>query len=93
MDSRVAFGKYLKESCTINMPDQNTGAPPLIDYEVNIDDGEWALWKRRVPNVEIETNKVSTSDVLISTVDTIRHEDLLRGYFLEKRPRQPAYPN
>eukprot|EP00961_Rhodomonas_salina_P139839 1881927-Rhodomonas_salina.2 len=30
----------------------------LIDYEVNIEDGEWVSWDRKVPAMEVETHKV-----------------------------------
>jgi len=83
--SREKFGQFIGDTTTIPTPDQTQG-PTLIDFEVNVDDGEWSLWRKKVPNVEIETSRAAAADVLIATVDTVRHEELLRGYFNERRP-------
>jgi dynein heavy chain 1 len=49
----------------------------LIDFEINIEDGEWNLWKKKVPTVEIDPQKVTDADVIIPTVDTLRHQEIL----------------
>ena len=46
----------------------------LIDFEVRIEDGEWGMWKKKVPTVEIDPQKVTDADVIIPTVDTLRHQ-------------------
>lgn len=46
----------------------------LIDFEVRIEDGEWSLWKKKVPTIEIDPQKVTDADVIIPTVDTLRHQ-------------------
>lgn len=46
----------------------------LIDFEVRVEDGEWSLWKKKVPTVEIDPQKVTDADVIIPTVDTLRHQ-------------------
>lgn len=49
----------------------------LIDFEVKIDDGEWSLWKKRVPTIEIDPQRVTDADLIITTVDTLRHQEIL----------------
>jgi dynein heavy chain 1 len=63
-----------------------TGQYPLLDYEIRIDDQQWHLWKKRVPNIEIEPNKVVEADVVITTVDTNRHQEVLCSWLSEHRP-------
>jgi dynein heavy chain 1, cytosolic len=58
----------------------------LIDYEVKIGENIWSPWKKRVPNTDIDTNKVSDADVVITTVDTIRHQEILCSWISEHRP-------
>ena len=48
--------------------------------------GEWTPWQSRVPVVEIETHKVASPDVVIPTIDTVRHENLLFTWLAEHKP-------
>lgn len=48
--------------------------------------GEWVPWTSKVPQVEIETHKVAAHDVVIPTVDTVRHESLLYTWLAEHKP-------
>lgn len=58
----------------------------LTDYEVNVATGEWALWRSKVPIVEVETHQVGAPDVVIPTTDTVRHEELLYAWLADHRP-------
>lgn len=58
----------------------------LIDFQVRIDDGEWALWKKKVPTVEIDPQRVTDADLIITTVDTLRHQEILCSWLSEHRP-------
>jgi len=51
-----------------------------------VSSGEFAPWSSRVPVVEIDTHKVSAADVVIPTIDTARHEDVLYTWLAEHRP-------
>lgn len=48
--------------------------------------GEWIPWTSKVPVVEVETHKVAAPDVVIPTVDTVRHEALLYTWLAEHKP-------
>lgn len=48
--------------------------------------GEWQPWSNKVPQVEVETHKVAAPDVVIPTVDTVRHEALLYTWLAEHKP-------
>jgi dynein heavy chain 1 len=58
----------------------------LIDFEVSIEDGEWYPWKRKVKSVEIDPMKVTDADLIITTVDTLRHQEVLCSWLSEHRP-------
>lgn len=48
--------------------------------------GEWVPWQSKVPQVEVETHKVAAPDVVIPTIDTVRHESLLYTWLAEHKP-------
>jgi dynein heavy chain 1 len=49
-------------------------------------EGEWESWLLKVPSIELEGNKVDASDLVIPTIDTIRHETLLYTWLNEHKP-------
>lgn len=40
----------------------------------------------KVPSIELESHKVDASDLVIPTIDTIRHETLLYNWLNEHKP-------
>ncbi|XP_064484606.1 dynein heavy chain, cytoplasmic-like isoform X2 [Ornithodoros turicata] len=81
---RSELGDFIRSVATVPLP-PNTGLP-IIDYEVSIANGEWVPWQSKVPVVEVETHKVAAPDVVVPTVDTVRHEALLYTWLAEHRP-------
>jgi len=81
---RVVFSTHLSTLSTGPLPDSN--GPPLVDYEVRIEDGEWSLWNKQVPSIEVEAHRAGASDVVITTVDTVRHEEVLHSAISEHQP-------
>ena len=49
-------------------------------------EGEWVPWSNRVPQIEVETHKVGSPDVVVPTLDTVRHESLLYTWLSEHKP-------
>ncbi|XP_066464042.1 cytoplasmic dynein 1 heavy chain 1 isoform X2 [Eleutherodactylus coqui] len=80
---RAELGEYIRRITTIPLPT----APniPIIDYEVSIS-GEWLPWQCKVPQIEVETHKVAAPDVVVPTLDTVRHEALLYTWLAEHKP-------
>lgn len=81
---REKFSTFVQETADFEMPVGNN--PPLLDYEAKIEDGSWSLWKRKVPNIEIETHRVVDADVVVTTIDTLRHQEVLCSWLSEHRP-------
>ncbi|XP_072172912.1 cytoplasmic dynein 1 heavy chain 1-like [Diadema setosum] len=83
MKARCDFGDFIRGITTIPLPAQQT--IPIIDFEVSIT-GEWVPWQSKVPQIEVETHKVAAPDVVVPTLDTVRHEALLYTWLAEHRP-------
>lgn len=84
LDTRALFGDYLRVESGVETPDLTGGS--LIDYDVDVASAQWTSWQSRVPTVEVETHAITQSDVVIPTIDTVRHEDVLYSWLAEHRP-------
>lgn len=83
LKARSDLGDFIRGCTTIPLPPNNN--TPIIDYEVAIS-GEWVMWSTKVPTMEVETHRVAAPDVVVPTVDTVRHEALLYTWLAEHKP-------
>ena len=81
---RKSFGDYVASLTTFNLPTLTQSS--LIDYDVSLPRAEWIPWQSQVPHVDINTHSVTETDVVIPTLDTIRHEDVLYSWLTEHKP-------
>ncbi|CAI7583026.1 unnamed protein product [Penicillium bialowiezense] len=84
LTDRKAFGQYVTGMSTIDLPPD--GDSSLIDYDVSLPKSEWTSWQSQVPTIDINTHSVTQTDVIIPTVDTVRHEDVLYSWLAEHKP-------
>jgi dynein heavy chain 1 len=82
---RADLGEHLRVQTGIEMPNIGPGAS-LIDYDVEITTAAWVSWQSRVPTIEVETHAITAADVVIPTVDTVRHEEVLYSWLAEHKP-------
>ena len=82
---RKTFGDYLAGLMTLDMP-VLTEQASLIDYDVSLPDGSWASWQDQVPTIEVNTHSITQTDLVIPTLDTVRHEDVLYSFLAEHKP-------
>lgn len=80
---RQQLGEYIRSVTTLPLPSANHD---IIDYEVTLPGGDWQPWANRVPQIEVETHKVGAPDVVVPTIDTVRHESLLYTWLAEHKP-------
>lgn len=80
---RSDLGDFVRSITTVPLPTQNN--IPIIDFEVSIH-GEWLPWSNKVPQIEVETHKVASPDIVVPTLDTVRHESLLYTWLAEHKP-------
>ena len=85
LGNRTKFSEYLK-SLTLDINFPNESNYQMIDYFVNMKEGKFQTWKSKVPNTDIESSKVSDADLVIPTVDTVRHQEILCSWISEHRP-------
>jgi dynein heavy chain 1, cytosolic len=85
LDVRAAMGEFLQSQTSVDLPALGPGTS-LIDYDVQVSNAEWFSWVTRVPSIEIETAKVASADVVIPTMDTVRHEEVLYSWLSEHKP-------
>ena len=82
---RKTFGDHLSNLTTFDSPTLSDSSS-LIDYDVSLPRGDWIPWQSQVPNIEINTHSVTQTDVVIPTLDTVRHEDVLYSWLAEHKP-------
>ncbi len=90
LSEREEFGNFLNA----NMPTTGSAAPldpklaaSLLDFYPDLNrDGEWVQWRTRVQAMDIESHKVGSPDVVIPTVDTVRHEEIIQSWLAEHKP-------
>ncbi|EER38945.1 dynein heavy chain [Histoplasma capsulatum H143] len=85
LGDRKAFGEYVTAFSTIDSPLLNETSS-LIDFDVSLPKAEWTTWQSQVPSIEINTHSVTQTDVIIPTLDTVRHEDVLYSWLAEHKP-------
>ena len=85
LGNRTNFSEKLK-SFTSDIEFPNDPNFQMIDYYVNMGENKWNPWKAKVPNTDIDSKKVSDADVVIPTVDTVRHQEILCSWISEHRP-------
>ena len=82
---RQAFGKFAANLTIVETPILGDSLS-LIDYDVSLPKANWIPWQSQVPDVEINTHSVNQTDVVIPTLDTVRHEDVLYSWLAEHKP-------
>ena len=84
MKVRNMMGDFVRSATTIPLPPSGNSVP-ILDFEVSIS-GEWMPWSAKVPQMEVETHKVASPDVVVPTLDTVRHEALLYTWLADHKP-------
>ncbi|KAK3110084.1 dynein heavy chain, partial [Teratosphaeriaceae sp. CCFEE 6253] len=82
---RKTFGDYLAGLTTLDVPVLSEQTS-LIDYDVSLPDASWTPWQNQVPSIEVNTHSVTQTDMVIPTLDTVRHEDILYAFLAEHKP-------
>ena len=56
LKNRKELSQFLRKLTTIQLPKETES---LIDYTVELSTGDWSLWSIRVPQIEIESHKIT----------------------------------
>jgi dynein heavy chain 1 len=82
---RKEFGDFLSTMTNIDLPSSDSAAS-LIDYDVTLPHAQWVPWQSQVPTIDLNTHSITQTDVIIPTMDTVRHEDVLYSWLAEHKP-------
>lgn len=82
---RKAFGDDICAFANFGTPPLD-GSSSLIDFDVSLPKAEWTSWQTQVPTIEVNTHSIIQTDVVIPTLDTVRHEDVLYSWLAEHKP-------
>ncbi|KAI9876759.1 MAG: Dynein heavy chain, cytoplasmic, partial [Pleopsidium flavum] len=85
LSERRAFGEHIASQTTIYTP-LLSETSSLIDYDVSLPKADWTPWQSQVPTIEVNTHSITQTDVVIPTLDTVRHEDVLYSWLAEHKP-------
>jgi dynein heavy chain 1 len=85
LGDRKTFGDYVAGLSTFGSPILD-GNASLIDFDVTLPKAEWTPWQNQVPTIEVNTHSITQTDVVIPTLDTVRHEDVLYSWLAEHKP-------
>lgn len=85
LGDRKIFGDYISSLSAFESPLLD-GVSSLIDYDVTLPGAQWAPWQAQVPTIEVNTHSITQTDVVIPTLDTVRHEDVLYSWLAEHKP-------
>ncbi len=82
---RKSFGDFISTMTSTDLPALKDPVS-LIDYDVSLPQGQWVQWQSQVPSIEVNTHSITQTDVIIPTVDTVRHEEVLYSWLAEHKP-------
>lgn len=85
LGDRKTFGNYVAGLTTFGSPILGESSS-LIDFDVILPKAEWTSWQNEVPTIEVNTHSIIQTDVVIPTLDTVRHEDVLYSWLAEHKP-------
>jgi dynein heavy chain 1 len=85
LGDRKAYGDCLAGLATFGSPIMGDSSS-LIDFDVILPKAEWSSWQNQVPTIEVNTHSITQTDVVIPTLDTVRHEDVLYSWLAEHKP-------
>jgi len=82
---RQTFGEYIANLTTFEAPLLSESSS-LIDFDVSLPGAQWTPWQSQVPSIEVNTHSITQIDMVIPTLDTVRHEDILYSWLAEHKP-------
>lgn len=59
---------------------------PLVDFDISLPEAKWEKWADKVPRIDLDTHSIIKTDVVIPTLDTMRHESLIYGLLNSHKP-------
>ncbi|CAD7970789.1 unnamed protein product [Amoebophrya sp. A120] len=89
LSERLKFCNEVAHYCDhlVHLPQRLDDECTLLDYEVRLDDiGNWHLWSEKVPELDLSPEQSMAPELVIQTIDTLRHVAAAGAWIWEKRP-------
>ncbi|KAK9240220.1 dynein heavy chain, N-terminal region 1-domain-containing protein [Lipomyces kononenkoae] len=84
LSDRQIFARYLcrlELFAGLDIPADDS----VLDYDMSLPLANWVSWQSQVPKMDLDPHTITKTDIVIPTVDTVRHEALLNSCLQEKR--------
>eukprot|EP01029_Cantina_marsupialis_P002018 TRINITY_DN11834_c0_g1_i3.p1 TRINITY_DN11834_c0_g1~~TRINITY_DN11834_c0_g1_i3.p1 ORF type:complete len:2324 (+),score=948.09 TRINITY_DN11834_c0_g1_i3:913-6972(+) len=82
LTGRNELGDLLIQSSPISPPSNGN----LLGYGAAIESGDWHSWSDGITQLQLEPQQVLASDLVIPTVDTVRHVSVLQAWLEQRKP-------
>ena len=67
--------------CDVELPPGS-----LFEYEATVQDGLWMPFSARVQSISVDPEKIIATDVVVPTLDTVRHESIMGSWITSHKP-------
>lgn len=85
VDRQSFEARILKLECFAQIDEVAPGTFHL-DYDISIPDAEWLDWSRSVNHFELDPHQLEMPNIVVPTIDTVRHERLIYSLLNEHQP-------
>ena len=79
---RQKIGKFITNTFNLNL---GLKINSIFDAEVDLVSPEWHSLHSLVPNIHLDPQSINRTDLIIPTIDTLRHENILYSWISEHR--------
>ncbi|KAJ3260954.1 hypothetical protein HK103_006909 [Boothiomyces macroporosus] len=79
---RSKLAEFLNRSGSVHI---GTDGFSVFDYDIEIQSPEYVSWKSMVPVIEIDRQNITRQDIVVPTLDTLRHEKILYSWLSEHK--------
>ncbi|KAJ8595420.1 hypothetical protein M405DRAFT_857299 [Rhizopogon salebrosus TDB-379] len=70
LDLWTEMGDFLRKQTGIDLSLMNSESS-LIDFDIQITTSDWIPWQSKVPSIEIDAHAVTSSGIVLPTMDTV----------------------
>lgn len=77
LEEREEYSKRIAELEIFSDIDIINDNNNFIDYEISLPEAEWVSWNMKVQSVDLEPHQVNQPNIVIPTLDTVRHENII----------------
>ncbi|KAJ3273119.1 hypothetical protein HDV01_004758 [Terramyces sp. JEL0728] len=81
-DDRLKLGEFLNRSGSVQI---GTDGFSVFEYDIDIGTPDYVSWSSMVPVIDIDRQNIARQDIVVPTLDTLRHEKILYAWLSEHK--------